>query len=249
MTTRTFAGLRDDFARQLRAMHAALEGPQVDWPGVLLAECDGRLQLGGVFAVLGLDADGKRELATVRLPARLRELGATRVGLALPTLARGEEYLTLVVAAHRAEALLAPIRRRVAAPPLLGQWSAPSRASGLFVEPLLDTLSKLRPGPGCPDCGVAVSEPHDEGCDIERCSACGGQRLLCECPEHEPSRERWLGEWPGADECRWRGWFANRVDGEGWLPCAADAPGARPDLNRLVFFRQLGYDGLYDDAA
>jgi hypothetical protein len=39
------------------------------------------------------------------------------------------------------------------------------------------------------------------------------------------------------------------VDGTGWVPCRADAAGARPDLNRLIFFRQLGYDGLYDEAA
>jgi hypothetical protein len=249
MTSRTFAGLRDDIARQLRAMHEALKAPDDDWPGVLFVESGGRLELGAMFAVLGLDEDGKRQLATERLPARLRELGTTRVGLAMPTVAAGGEYLALVVLAHRAEALLAPIRRRGSAPPLLGPWSTPCRASGLFVEPLLEALSALRPGPACPDCGVAVGEPHDEGCDVERCSACGGQRLLCRCLEHEPARERWRGEWPGADECRWRGWFASRVDGAGWLPCAQDAPGARPDLNRLTFFRQLGYDGLYDEAA
>src|ERR1700690_4341935 len=143
MTSRTLARLRDDIARQLRAMHEALKAPDDDWPGVLFAERGGRLELGGVFGVLGLDEDGKRELATVRLPTRLRELGATRVGLAMPALAGGEEYLALVVAAHRAEALLAPIRRRAGAPPVLGQWSAPCRASGLFVEPLLGALSEL----------------------------------------------------------------------------------------------------------
>lgn len=249
MTNRTFADLRDEIARQLRAMHEALQAPEDDWPGVLFVECSGQLELGDMFHVLGLDEEDKYELAAQRLPARLRELGATRAGLALPTLASGGEYLALVVFAHRAEALLAPISRRSFASPLLGQWSAPSRASGLFVQPLLESLAELRPRPACPDCGVAVGEPHDEGCDVERCSVCSGQRLLCRCVEHEPALERWGGEWPGADECRWRGWFARRVDGEGWLPCAADAPGARPDLNRLTFFRQLGYDGLYDEAA
>jgi hypothetical protein len=249
MTSRTFAGLRDDIARQVRAMHAALQAPDYDLPGVLFVECDGRLEVGGVFAVLGLDEEGKRELATERLPALLCELGATRAGLAVPTFAGAGEYLTLVVVAHRAEALLAPIRRRSFAPPVLGHWSPPSRATGLFVDPLLATLSELRSQPACPACGVAVGEPHDEGCDVERCSVCDGQRLLCRCREHDPTAGRWRGQWPGADECRQRGWFACRVDGTGWVPCRADAAGARPDLNRLIFFRQLGYDGLYDEAA
>jgi hypothetical protein len=43
-------------------------------------------------------------------------------------------------------------------------------------------------------------------------------------------------------ECYRRGWFARIVAGAGWQPCSADAPGALPDLSRLAFLRQHGYD-------
>lgn len=46
MTGRTLAGLRDDLARQLRAMRTALQ-PDDDWPGVLFVKYDGQLQIGG----------------------------------------------------------------------------------------------------------------------------------------------------------------------------------------------------------
>lgn len=50
----------------------------------------------------------------------------------------------------------------------------------------------------CPDCGVAVGQPHKDECDVERCSICGDQRVSCDCEGHDPMASVWTGEWPSS---------------------------------------------------
>lgn len=90
----------------------------------------------------------------------------------------------------------------------------------------------------CPDCDVEPNEPHLEGCDVERCATCGGQKISCDC---EPLP--WTGEWPGVAECREFGWYCVMRPGEGWVRCGKDDPGATEDLNRLA------WDAIWDSKT
>lgn len=58
----------------------------------------------------------------------------------------------------------------------------------------------------CPDCFQRPGLPHVPGCDVERCSVCGSQRLSgCNCKGHDKWFSRWMGIWPGAAESEYLG--------------------------------------------
>jgi hypothetical protein len=59
--------------------------------------------------------------------------------------------------------------------------------------------SKLR---NCPDCAVKPGQIHKQSCDVERCSVCGGQRLMAYCEGHDQAFARWTGFWPGTLEAK-----------------------------------------------
>lgn len=86
---------------------------------------------------------------------------------------------------------------------------------------------KLSRKPGlsrCPSCNVEPCTPHRSGCDVERCSVCGLQRVSCKCDDHDPLFARWTGLWPGDAEAILLGFVLHPLDHSG---------GVRPDLNRL----------------
>ena len=41
----------------------------------------------------------------------------------------------------------------------------------------------------CHDCAAVAGEFHVVGCDVERCPACGGQALSCDCTDSAPDAE------------------------------------------------------------
>ncbi len=55
----------------------------------------------------------------------------------------------------------------------------------------------------CPQCGVKPGHVHVDGCEIERCSICGLQRISCYCEgNHDRAFARWVGFWPGVLEAK-----------------------------------------------
>ncbi len=43
----------------------------------------------------------------------------------------------------------------------------------------------------CHDCNAEPGEIHKDGCDVECCSVCGGQRLQCDCEGHDKIFTKW----------------------------------------------------------
>ena len=86
----------------------------------------------------------------------------------------------------------------------------------------------------CHDCGVEPGQAHKPGCNVERCSVCGYQKLGCECEGHDPSFSRWTGIWPGYAEARELGLFCKWSNDNGWQICDSSDKEARPDLNTFL---------------
>ena len=66
----------------------------------------------------------------------------------------------------------------------------------------------------CHDCAAYPGEIHKDNCDVERCSVCGGQRLMCDpeqCKDHDKAFARWTGIWPGKAEAEFLGIDLNHL--------------------------------------
>jgi hypothetical protein len=96
----------------------------------------------------------------------------------------------------------------------------------------------------CPDCQVLPGSPHETGCDVAPCPACGWQRLQCDAHGDDESLDPlavWTGRWPGEVECEREDWWSYFDQARGWIRCPADAPDASHDLNRLLEAAAGGY--------
>lgn len=87
----------------------------------------------------------------------------------------------------------------------------------------------------CFDCAVWPGQPHQDGCDVAPCTACGQQRIGC---EHRGSKTGWgavwTGNWPGVQECLEYG--VVKADGQA-------------DLNRFSAFKCAESEKLFIEAG
>lgn len=85
----------------------------------------------------------------------------------------------------------------------MGYWKSPQEM-GLNEDQITEIVNRLweerkANGSTCPDCGCNPGEQHEPGCDVARCTKCGGQALSCDC--EESIGDIWEGIWPGIKEC------------------------------------------------
>lgn len=103
--------------------------------------------------------------------------------------------------------------------------------------PDYDGIEHVQDMPRCHDCGAPPGYTHRDGCDTERCTVCGGQRLQCGCEGHDKRRAFWTGMWPGAEACMELGWYSKMVAGRtGWHRCSPSDPDGTQDMNRWMEF-------------
>jgi hypothetical protein len=112
------------------------------------------------------------------------------------------------------------------------------------LKDLLKAHGLLRAPANCGACGVRPGQPHQPGCQIERCSFCGGQLLVCGCDQHDEFFARWTGFYPGTLECIALGLLTTwSPDPERPIPADSLLTGApSADMNR---FYQEGWHRLF----
>lgn len=63
----------------------------------------------------------------------------------------------------------------------------------------------------CRDCGVAPGKPHQNGCDVARCTVCGEQRITC---SHSSSPVGWGQVWTGGLGVTLIEWLRKQLDAD-----------------------------------